>query len=261
MVVQQNRAEFLAYLEPVQLGLSKAGCCKCVFGVRTLLEENPDFVTLKLDVKNAQNAISRAKIVSSLLLVPELRHLAWHAATVLAPYTALHSAGERRGEAQEGETQGDPEATPFFCVAWHCYIQAADLILQAGGGAARFISDDGYLVGPLDLVLEAFTMLQKDLLEHCGLELQETKCELYTREGVVPSNFPAGLTQAGCRVNGTFQPSFLCVGVPVGSDLYVLNMLDRKIDEVESKVRKVQQYWVGSGRRCGLCCRPAPNTS
>ena len=244
-VVQQNRAEFLSYLEPVQLALSRAGCGKCVFSVRTLLEENPGFVVLKLDVKNAQNAISRAKIVSELLLVPQLRHLAWHAATVLAPYTALHTAGERWGEAQEGETQGDPEATPFFCVAWHRHILAADSILKAGGGMARFISDDGYLVGPLDLVLEAFTMLEQDILENCGLELQPSKCELYKEGGVLPEDCSAGLSRAGALVNNTFEAGFLCVGVPVGSDNYVMGMLNKKVDDVENEVRKVQQILGG----------------
>ena len=87
MVVKQNKAELLNYLEPEQQAMSEAGCHKVVFTVRTLLEENPHFICVKLDVKNAQNCISRAKCVQQLEAIPELRHLAWHAATVLAPHT------------------------------------------------------------------------------------------------------------------------------------------------------------------------------
>ena len=111
-----NKAEFVAYLEPEQLAMSKGGGHKLVFCVRTLLEENPNFIAIKLDVENAQNSISRAKCIEELEQIPELQHLAWHAATTLAPYTALHSGGERWGEAQEGQCQGDPEATPYYCI-------------------------------------------------------------------------------------------------------------------------------------------------
>ena len=83
----------------ITLSLSNKQCQKQVatvtFTVRTLLEENPNLVCLKLDVKNAQNSISRARCVKVLEAIPELRHLAWHAATVLAPVTTLHANGER----------------------------------------------------------------------------------------------------------------------------------------------------------------------
>ena len=56
-VVKQNRAEMLHYLEPEQQAMSEAGCHKVTFTVRTLLEENPNLVCLKLDVRNAKNSI------------------------------------------------------------------------------------------------------------------------------------------------------------------------------------------------------------
>ena len=151
----------LKYLEPVQQAMPEAGCQKVLFTVRTLLEENPTFVCLKLDIENAQNTMSRARCVEVLESVPELRHLAWHAATVLAPVTVLHSNGASFGEGKEGFTQGDPEATPFYCVTWHEDICKAEEVLEPEGGAARFISDDGYLVGPEQEVLEVFRVLKQ----------------------------------------------------------------------------------------------------
>lgn len=85
---------------------------------------------MKLDIKNAQNCIARARCVDELEAVPELQHLAWHVATTLGPHTALHSGGQHWGTAQEGVTQGDPEATPLYCLAWHRYVREAEDILR-----------------------------------------------------------------------------------------------------------------------------------
>ena len=83
----------------------------------------------KLTRCNAQNCISRAKCVQQLEAIPELRHLAWHAATVLAPHTVLHDKGEKIGLGEEGVTQGDPEATPYYCVTWHPCVREAEKTL------------------------------------------------------------------------------------------------------------------------------------
>ena len=181
-VVKQNRGELVAYLEPEQQAMSEGGCQKVAFMVRTLLEENEDFICLKLDVENAQNSISRAKCVEELQSVPQLSHLAWHAATILAPSTILHSKGRKVGEGREGFTQGDPEATPLYCTTWHRHVQQAEQVLKQRGGAARFLSDDGYLVGPKDDVVDAFKVFEAVLRETCGLRLQVSKCELFSHQ-------------------------------------------------------------------------------
>ena len=44
------------------------------------------------------------------------RDLAWHAATIMAPETGLSLGGKLWGQVKEGQSQGDPEASSFFCV-------------------------------------------------------------------------------------------------------------------------------------------------
>ena len=198
MVVKQNRAELLTYLEPEQQALSEAGCHKVVFMVRTLLEENQNFICIKLDIENAQNSMSRAKCVEQLEAVPELRHLAWHAATALAPNTALHHRGEKIGEAREGFTQGDNLATPWYCTTWQPQVREAEELLKPAGGAARFISDDGYLTGPEDEVIQAFNTFKQEVWTKCGLQLQISKCEVFSRNGVLPTRVPPS-----CKWGGT----------------------------------------------------------
>ena len=56
--------------------------------VRMLLEQNPTFICVSLDVQNAHNAMARAAVVKEMEAVPGLRHLAQHTAICLA---ASHS--------------------------------------------------------------------------------------------------------------------------------------------------------------------------
>ena len=142
------------------------------------------------------------------------------------------------GEGKEGFTQGDPEATPFYCVTWHEDICRAEDLLKPVGGAARFLSDDGYLVGPRREVFASFKALKQDLMDKCGLRLQVTKCELLCRNLVLPDDCPEGVSLGGVLVDGQFKPGFLVVGVPVGSDKYVRHMMDKKVEGIEDEVRK-----------------------
>ena len=98
------------------------------------------------------------------------------------------------GEGKEGFTQGDPEATPFYFVTWHEDICRAEDLLKPVGGAARFLSDDGYLVGPRREVFASFRALKQDLMDKCGLRLQVTKCELLCRDLVLPDDCPEGVS-------------------------------------------------------------------
>ena len=54
-VMKQNAEAIRNFLEPQQLGMSKAGGVKLVHCVRMKLEERPDFICIKLDFRNAFN--------------------------------------------------------------------------------------------------------------------------------------------------------------------------------------------------------------
>ena len=51
-------------------------------------------------------------------------------------------------------------------------------------------------------------------------------------------------------VDGVFAPGFLLYGVPVGSDLYVAHMLEKKVREVAEKAEKASSLL--AGERQGL---------
>ena len=130
------------------------------------------------------------------------------------------------GEAQEGTTQGDPLSGPFFCVSIHKEVRKADQALQRCGGMVRCGWDDGYFLGPKEEVFQALNLFSSEVQRSSGLVLQVTKSEVYTSTGVMPSEAPTGFVKAGETVEEVFQPGFLCYGVPIGTEAYVLAMLD-----------------------------------
>ena len=108
------------------------------------------------------------------------------------------SGSERAGfDSEEGVQQGSGPASTGFCAGIHPEVQALDSELSAQGGAARFIMDDGYEVGPPELMFEAVRRFG-EAIAPVGLELQEGKSECYCPAGPEtisahrPITFPLG---------------------------------------------------------------------
>ena len=87
--------------------------------------------------------------------MPTLRHLAYFCAVTNAPVTGLESGGDLCGEAEEGDTQGDPAASMRFCVGLQSSLVTLGAACSQGGGMARAGADDVIAIGPADVVLPA----------------------------------------------------------------------------------------------------------
>ena len=102
---------------------------------------------------------------------------------------------------------------------------------------AKFGMDDGYAIGPADILFPALEKFALDVQEQCLLVWEKTKTEVFAWNGVVPENATEGLSRAGVVVDDVFEPGFLCYGVPIGTDKYVEYMLEMKMLEI-AKVAK-----------------------
>jgi hypothetical protein len=109
-----------------------------------------------------------------------LRHLASHVALSLAPAGALESGGKVWGQAEDGTTQGDPEAGGYFGVGWHPQLRQLDRVVSAAGGAARAGCDDLCAVGPPDVVFPALEEFWRDIARTCCLHLERSKSEVFS---------------------------------------------------------------------------------
>ena len=102
---------------------------------------------------------------------------------------------------------------------------------------AKFGMDDGYAMGPPEVLFPALEKFAVEVEQQCLLVWERSKTEVFTWNGNLPVNCTPGLSRAGIEVNGIFEPGFLCYGVPVGTDKYVEHMLSEKIRDLE-KVAK-----------------------
>ena len=94
--------------------------------------------------------------------------------------------------------------------------------VREAGGVGLFGMDDGYVVGPSEVVFPAVERFERGLLERCGLVLQRAKTEVFSWDGVLPRDTPADMVLAGKEVEGEFMPGYMCYGVPVGSRVRVV---------------------------------------
>ena len=234
----QNKQELKCFLEPQQIASTQAGAAKLVISIRSMIEMNREWVVLKLDLTNAFNENARAAVIEVLESEQTLKHLAWFAATILAPYSGLETGGRRWGETGEGGTQGGPESAPFFCVAIQPAVRRMDEMCRAAGGMAKFGMDDGYAVGPKEVVIAAVKKFAAEVEEQCLLRLQWSKTEIFSWDGVLPAGCPAGISRAGEESIEGFRPGFLCYGVPVGTPEYASSQLWERARKISKDAKK-----------------------
>ena len=260
MVNSENRAVLVKYFEPQQVVVSVAGGAKLVNSIRMLAEANPDFIVVKCDIKNAFNSVSRSRVLQVLESEEDLKHLAWHAALSLASSNALESGGKVWGHAEEGATQGDPEAGTFFCAAWHPQIRELDRVISLSGGAARAGMDDLFVVGPAEIVFPALEAFWHEVEVECLLKLERSKTEVFTWSDRLPESTPPGLALAGSTVGGQFLPGFMCYGIPIGSQEYVRHQLSLKVHEIAKEVQETVKVLEGEGQAVWTVARSSSAT-
>ena len=114
--------------------------------------------------------------------------------------------------------------------------------LQFSGGLAIFGNDDGYAIGPAEVVFPAVANFREVIKESCGLNLRLSKCLVYTRTGELPPEAPAGMERAGTKdEEGRWLPGFRCYGVFIGSNDYVRHQLRKESTRICSDIDKVMQ--------------------
>ena len=91
-------------------------------------------------------------------------------------------AGVYYMEHHEDLVQGSPISSSGFSFTIHDKVKEADMRLVELGGCARFGTDDGYMIGPPELVFEVLAEFAAGIQEDCGCELTASKCKMYNKE-------------------------------------------------------------------------------
>ena len=83
--------------------VAKGVAAKLLFSARSMAEARRDFVCVKMDLKNAFNAVARRAIIESLQAEPSLKHI-WLGRLLWCwlHVTGLESLGEKCWACEEG---------------------------------------------------------------------------------------------------------------------------------------------------------------
>ena len=161
----------------------------------------------------------------------------------------------------KGDTQGDSAASMRFCVALHPSLRRLDQACLAGGGMAWAGADDITAIGPTHIVYPAVEEFAREVEERCLLHWEKTKSEVFTWDGVLPPQTPAGLKLAVEKIDGNYEPGFLIYGAPVGSDAYCAYQLQKIAEGIVSDAQQTVELLAGerqslwSALRCSIVHR------
>ncbi|MGH3053723.1 MAG: hypothetical protein ACRDL7_01935, partial [Gaiellaceae bacterium] len=159
-LIAMHAAELASACRPTQFACGRpAGGTELVFAIQALLDARPDFVAVKVDVKNAFNEITRRVILENLWSKPSLRGmyafvhrmLEYESEVLLGSGCNLLRAPFRSAE---GVQQGDIFGSHLYCIGADVVNNRTNALLVPHGGALLAGMDDTYLVGPPAVVFQ-----------------------------------------------------------------------------------------------------------
>lgn len=221
-------AQLADFFGDFQLGVGrKGGIEHIVFAINKLVAENvdnPDFVGVKVDMKNAFNTLFRTKMLTAARRFPILAH--W-----LATCYGSHSHlwfGEFVLSSQKGVQQGDPLGPLLFA------LTLMDTINEIQGLRPllnKWYLDDGVIFGTHETIAAVIKVLESPSLTGLGLELNASKCELIwlRPEFVRPDAFPSRFS------NRITDGNFTIVGSPIGT----AEFKDKQIRKVTADAERI----------------------
>ena len=223
-------------LEPVQLGVCvQKGTEIFATIIKTAIEDNPSWVTIKADFKNAFNEVSRiAFLIFAAQNFPALLLLLIAAYGAPSYITALGPAGWVRFLSSRGCTQGCPAGSLCFAAALQHSLAKVqqdfpDCVVVA-------IHDDVQICGPPRRAAHAMDALLQDASQRCGLTPSGHKFTIYSPsdcddlrevERVVDSWTSQEQLDQGnrCKANNN---GVVAAGVPIGSPDFINDTLQNK---------------------------------
>ena len=207
-----------------------AGAERMIHFVRKTMaahELDTDWVVLKVDLKNAFNCVSRARILELVLAhAPDMYHwVDWCYRT-----SSVLTFSDFRVASREGVQQGDPLGPFLFSLVIHDLILRIDAELP-GLDVNKWYLDDGVLAGKSADVLKALNIILQAGPE-IGVFLNEGKCELITHPSAASClvAFPDSIPKNMRRTDGCTS----LLGAPIGDNRFCAKFIrDDSLDPAQ----------------------------
>jgi len=193
-----------------QVGFGIPGGVDLLFHtLKAYTTSSADVVIATVDLSNAFNTVDRQAIYDTISQhCPELQRYFENAysqpSNLLWRDVIIPSA--------QGVQQGDPLGPPLFALAVARALTATTSTLPFEG----WYLDDGTLCGPLESVLQRF----KDIGQHLqtiGLNINLSKCQLFTRTGSLPPHLQSQASSVGFHQVLRFEECTI-LGLPLFAD-------------------------------------------
>jgi hypothetical protein len=209
-----------------QVGVAvPGGADRMIHSTRAYLEGHPDWACASIDCTNAFNALSREAMKAAVRArFPELVAFTKLCYDQPPPLFFRMDRGHCELRSREGTQQGDPLGCLYMALPLHEVL--TDLHRDHPGVVIIAYVDDIVILGPPELVRLAYLDLVEMLRTRLGLVSQPRKCSVYSPEGDV-SAFPSSMAGADGSRQGV-----VVLGVPIGSDEFVLQTVGRRMREL-----------------------------
>ena len=247
--VKQYNIAIGASYKGLQVAVGVAdGSAKLLAMIRGTMEANPDFVLVKIDLKNAYNEACRMAVLNAMLKNPATRKFAPYFHAAMSPKSKIFGINAL---SESGVQQGAPDATFEFTTVIQEEVEVLHSTIAAAGGAVEFFSDDGYAGGPADVVFDALNAFEAALFERTGLKLSRNKCQVYSsnpssartfhslanaedREHAEDSDYKLGALPDVDTATAAKDAGFgiTVLGIPYGDNEYKMSRLDRKVKAI-----------------------------
>ena len=207
----QMKAHFADFFCPIQHGVSTENGSELIaHHIELALENNPEWIVLKSDVKNAFNSVSRQHLLQEIQqCFPELYNHAFQMYGGFSSLLYMEGGTPVTISSEEGVHQGDPLGPALFAAAIHSILR--DLQKKFPGVTILAYLDDVFLLGPPDRAIESFQALKK-MFCSINLLVSDTKCEIFSPSGVInASSIDVPVTCEGS----------VFLGTPIGSASFV----------------------------------------
>ena len=214
--------------------------------IRLHLEQHPQHSVLKFDFKNAYNTLDRAAAYAAIRQHSATKNLA---AAFWASHAEITYIDGINSRSEEGVRQGNPLSSLAFCVTIHPVIEEAQAELQRQGGRIIFLMDDGYAVGPTQVILTIATAMARDMKERYNIDLQPPKSKMYNEDpahlqGVLDQHHAEGGAQFAIgkvtTASGQTAYGIQVAGVPLGDDDYIREHISNKVAKVREGINKTK---------------------
>ena len=239
---------------PQQVAVCTPGGPGClVYTVRGLLDQNPDFICIKVDVENFHNSFSRHLCLKAIAKAanssPSMRALGRLGKAFYAEYRhagRIYSAGKRfPADTESGGNQGDNKVAAVAGLVLQDSICSAHHVVSAKGGVAMGQADDVYIVGPPAEAYVAFEEYFDTIGTKTGCRVRTSKSAVYCRSSLrdIPETRQRlNLKLMTRKIGDTAYPGMVISGIPIGpptDHAFEQAVYTEIVDRIESDLQKI----------------------